>query len=355
MRTAIQVEVIFVFRGQNGMAAQKRNLIIIAVIILVIAIVVSSFVYLNIQKPYIGNVETITLGVYPSEYNSLIYIAKDQQYFAANGLNVTLKEYPSGATAVRGMINGEVEVSTASEFVVANNVMQKAKIWAIGSTCKYLNQYVVARTDKGISSVSDLEGKKIGVSLGTAQQFYLGRYLELNGVDQSQVTLVNVNFAEAPNALANGNVDAVITFQPYINEIQSLLGNKTMAWSAQADQFGYFGQICTQDWGATHSDLIVRFLKALVQAQNFNLDHPNQAIDLVAKDLNYTNSYINSVWSDYQFSVTLDQSFIVLLQDEARWLISNNLTNATAIPNFSNYVYTDGLKSVNPGAVNIIG
>ena len=64
---------------------------------------------------------------------------------------------------------------------------------------------------------------------------------------------------------------------------------------------------------------------------------------IVAKNLNYTNSYIASVWSDYQYTVTLDQSFIALMQDEARWLISNNLTNATAIPNFNDYIYSDGL------------
>ena len=43
------------------------------------------------------------------------------------------------------------------------------------------------------------------------------------------------------------------------------------------------------------------------------------------------------------------------IQDEAQWLISNQLTNATTVPNFINYVYEDGLKSVKPGAVNIIG
>lgn len=350
------IEVIFAFWGKNDMAAQKkRNLIVIAVIILVIAIVLSSFVYLNSQKPYVGNSESITLGVYPSEYNSLVYIANDQQYFSANGLKVTLKNYISGASAAKGMLNGEVNISTASEFVVANNAMQNANLCAFGSVSKYLNLYVVSRSDTGINSVSDLVGKRIGVAIRSSNQFYLGRYLELNGIKLSQVTLVNVNFVQTPTALANGTVDAAITFQPYINQIQSLLGSKTVMWPAQADQFGYFEAICPKDWAATHSDLIVRFLKALVQAQNFNLNHQNQAMDIVAKDLNFTSSYINSVWSDYQYSVTLDQAFILLMQDEARWLIDNNLTSVNSVPNFLSYVYVDGLKSVSPESVNIIG
>ena len=71
---------------------KRRNLIVVlAVIILVVAIILSSFLYLNSQKPDTGNIESISLGVIPLELNSLIYIAGNQNYFAANGLNVTFK------------------------------------------------------------------------------------------------------------------------------------------------------------------------------------------------------------------------------------------------------------------------
>lgn len=335
---------------------KKRNLIVIAVIILVIAIVLSSFVYLNSQNAYTGKAEPITIGMlFPSEYDSLIYIANDEQYFSANGLKITLKNYPSGASAVAGMLKGEVDVSTASEFVVVNNAMKNASLFAFGSVSKYINLYVVARTDQGINNVSDLVGKRIGVTLGTGNQFYLGRFLELNGLNQNQVTLVNLSFEEAPIALANGTLDAAITFQPYLNQIQDLLGDRIVIWPAQADQFGYFEAISNQNWAMAHPDLIVRFLKALVQAENFNINHKDQAIEIVAKNLNYTISFAASDWQNYQYSVTLDQSFILLMQDEARWLIDNNLTSVNSVPNFLSYVYVDGLKSVSPESVNIIG
>ncbi len=336
-------------------APKKRKVIVIAVIILVVAIILSSSVYLNAQKAYTGNIESVSLGVYPSEYSSLIYIANDQQYFSTNGLKITIKNYTSGSDAAKGMLNGEVDVATASEFVVASNALNNASIYAFGSLSKYLNLYIVARTDKGINNVADLTGKKIGLTLGTGNQFYLGRYLELNGINQDQVTLVNVNFAQTPEALANDTIDAAITFQPYINQIQSLLGEKIVVWPAQAEQFGYFEMVCTKNWATTHPDLIVRFLKALIQAENFNINHRDQAIAIVAKDLNHTNEYTASIWSDYEYSVTLDQSFILLLQDEARWLVNNNLTVATSVPNFLNFIYVDGLKSVKPESVNIIG
>ena len=99
----------------------------------------------------------------------------------------------------------------------------------------------------------------------------------------------------------------------------------------------------------------MRFLKAIVQAENFNLNHQDEAMVIVAKTLNYTSTYMASVWSNYQFLVSLDQSQIAAMQAESQWLIQNNLTNPTAVPNFLNYMYVNGLESVNPNAVNIIG
>jgi ABC-type nitrate/sulfonate/bicarbonate transport system substrate-binding protein len=334
---------------------RKQILIVVAVVILVLAISLSSFFYLDSQTPYKGKMETVTLGIYASEYSSLIYIANDQGFFSNNGIKLDLKNYTSGASAVKGILNGEVDIATASEFVVVNSAIKNESIYALGTVSKYLNLYLVARTDLGIHSISDLMGKRIGVALGSSNQFYLGRFLDLNGIKPNQVTHVNVNFVDTPNELANGTIDAAITFQPYIGQIQSTLGDKIVMWPAQADQFGYFEAICKQDWAISNPDLAARFLKSIVQAENFNIIHRDQAIAIVARDLNYTNSYVESVWPNYQFTVTLDQSFIVLMQDEARWLISNNLTNTTTTPNFTNYVYPDGLKSVKPDAVNIIG
>jgi NitT/TauT family transport system substrate-binding protein len=45
---------------------------------------------------------------------------------------------------------------------------------------------------------------------------------------------------------------------------------------------------------------------------------------------------------------------ILALEDEARWAISNKLTDRTDMPNYLNYVYLDAIRSVAPSAVTII-
>ncbi len=334
---------------------KKRSLIIITVIILIIAIVLSSFVYLNAQKPKSGNVEQITIGTLPNETNSLIYVANDQQFFTDNGLNITIRNYPSGLADAQAVLNGEANIGVATEFIVAEEALSNANLCTLGTDSKFSSFFLISRADQGINSVSDLKGKTVGVAFGTIAQFYLGRFLELNNLDINNVTLVNVPLAQGLNPLTNGTVNAVLTLQPYVNQIENALGNKVVAWPAQSDQLGYNDLVCTQSWANQNPDLIVRFLKSLIQAENFIADHQDQTIDIVSKTLNYSGTYLPSVWPNYQFTVSLDQSQILAMQDEARWLISNNSTTAVATPNFLNYVYTNGLNSVEPDSVNIVG
>ena len=334
---------------------RKRNLIVLAVAILVVAIVLSSFIYINSQKPDASKIDTVTIGLLPNESSALIYIADNQHYFGDNGLNIVFKSYNSGGTAMQGVLNGEVNIAQVSEYVLVNAALTNASVSTFGSVSKGESVYLVGRKDLGINSVADLNGKTVGLTFGTSGEFYFGRFLALNGIDLKNVTEVSVPFAQSPSALANGTVDAVVTLQQYLNTIQSQLGNNAISWSVQSNQPYYSDQVCMNSWAASHPDLIVRFLKATIQAQNYAISNQKNAMAIVANRLNYTSSYIDTVWPHFQFSVTLDQSQILAMQDEARWSISNNYTSATTLPNFINYIYTNGLESVKPDAVNIIG
>lgn len=334
-------------------ALRKRNLIIMTVIILVIAIVLSSFVYLNSQKPYSGAVESITIGLLPNELNTLIYVADNQQYFSSNGLNVTIKDYSSILTAVNGELNGQVDIATASEFVLVGNALNDQSILAIATIDKVDQVSIIGLKDKGITNIQDVAGKKIGVFKGSVAEFYLGRYLELNGMNISQVTVVDTS-SKVVDFLTNGTVDAVITGQPNINTLKSIFGNEITVFPAQSEQSTYYNALCTNNWATSHPELITRFLNSLSQAEQYIANNPGNAKTIIQNRLNYTSQYITDIWPDHRFSLSLDQSLILSMQDESRWLIQNNLTNATSLPNFTNYIYIYGLEAVKPMSVTII-
>ena len=321
---------------------------------MVLAIVLSSFAYLNSQKPYAGNVESIVYGDLTTGSSALIYVAQAQNFFADNGINFTIQNYAAGPNTISAAMNNQVDIGYATEFAfLANSVLKNENLSIIATVDKFDAYFLVARKDLGIITPSDLNGKSVGVTVGTIAQFYLGQFLELNGINTNNVTIVNIPFSQTPEALENGTVDAIVTYSPYTDQIQAQLTSNAIVWSVQSNQEGYGLIFCRDSWLSQNPELVIRFLKALNQAENYLVSNPSAAENITQKALNRTDTEIAELWSQVSWPLSLDQALPLAMQEEAIWLVNNNQTNANSVPNFLNYIYFPGLEEVNPNAVTI--
>jgi ABC-type nitrate/sulfonate/bicarbonate transport system substrate-binding protein len=336
----------------------KVNKTILFVILAGIIVVLGAFFVLRprIFEGYSGKMESITIGYPKFESVALFWIAEDQGFLIRNGLNVISRKYDAGVAALDGMLKGEADIAVGvAEFPLVGRVFRKEKIRILGNIDKAEFIYLVGRKDRGIEKVPDLKGKRVGTTLGTVAHFHLGRFLNLHGMTMQDITLVDVKTPEEwVNAVVNGDIDAIATAQPYVNSIQKRLGVNGVAWSAQSSQPLYGLIISKDEWITRHPEPVRRFLKSLAQAEEYTVRNPAGAKAIVQKQLNLDAQYMETVWSQNQFSLLLDQALILTMEDEARWMIRNNLTGEGTIPDFTNYIYLDGLKAVKPEAVSII-
>lgn len=331
--------------------------IIFAIVAVVIVVLGAAFVlWLRGPRGYSGKMESITVAYPPFESATLFYIAEDQHFFGQNGLNVTSHRYDTGVASLDGILNGEGDIAVGiAEFPLVGKALQKAKILIIGNIDKAEFVFLVGRKDRGIEKASDLKGKRVGTTFRTVAHFHLGRFLNLNSMNIQDITLVDVKTPEEwVNAVVNGDIDAVATAQPYANLAKERLGANAVVWPAQSGQPLHGLIISSNEWITKHPELTRRFLKSLAQAEAYVIHNPAQAKDIVQKRLNLDPAYIETVWSQNQFSLSLDQSLITAMEDQARWMISSNLTTEKKVPDFMDYIYPDGLKAVKPEAVSTI-
>jgi NitT/TauT family transport system substrate-binding protein len=298
--------------------------------------------------------ESINFGAIPSGSAALVYIAQDEGFFSDNGLQVTVKNYPTGVGTTGALLKGEVDIAWAAEFPLVERAFSKEKISIIAALSRFSDQYLFARRDRGIKNSSDLGGKKIGIPRNTIVEFYLARFLKLNGMNIQDVFLVNVVPPESMDAITSGSVDGVVTWEPYSSRIKAQLADKVMAWPVQNFQPGYGVIIAHNDWISEHPEVVKRFLKSLARAEDHLIHHPQASKNIVKKRVNYDDPFMEIFWSENQFSLSLDQSLILAMEDEARWMIRNKLTNEKQIPDFLNYIHEGTLEAVKPGSVNII-
>jgi NitT/TauT family transport system substrate-binding protein len=299
--------------------------------------------------------EPLTIGTSPFEVSGLIFIAEDQGFFEQNGISPRIKIFDAGINAMNALSAGEVDVATAADFVFARYGIDESPINGIATIGKSEFHYIIARKDRGIRNISDLKGKKIGVARGTSGEFFLGRFLQLHGINLRDVEIVGLPPAQLTDPLLNGTVDAVSTWDPYAYPIEKRLGDNALVIPDQKYQPMYWIVISRQDFVAGNQSRIQKFLSSLSQAEKFALEHPAEAKAIVQKRLGTDDAYMDRVWPNTHLSLSTDQSLITAMEDEARWLIANNLTNGTEVPDFREYIYTDGLNTVKPGSVHIIG
>ncbi len=304
--------------------------------------------------PEPGN--TIIVAYSPFESTALLWIAEDQHYFEENGLKVIVRKYDSGAASLDGIVNGEADIAVGvTEFPLVRAAFQDAPVRAIANIDKGFFIYIVGRRDRGIENGADLKGKEVGTTIGTVAEFHLGRFLALHGMSMRDITLVDVKTPEGwVNAVTDGDIDAISTAQPYANAARDRLGNNAVIWSAQSSQPVFALIVSTDEWIAEHPGPAERFLKSLSDAEEYAIMHPAEAGAIVQRRLNLSPAYTDTVWQQNQFSLSLDESLILAMEDEARWMIANNLTNETKVPDFRDYIDTTALEEVKPGSVNII-
>ena len=301
-----------------------------------------------------GKIETLTVAAVPTELNAMVYVAEDQKLFAPNGLQVTIKSYDSGSTAAGGMLNAEADIALAAEFPIVRQVFNEKDIISFGTVTKYENTYIIWRANSGIKTIQDLKGKRIGVTLQTISEFYLGRTLDLNGMNIQQVTLVDTKAAESEKTLLDGKVDAVATWEPWVTQISQRMGKEVITRALQSGQYAYWNLVSTTDWTKKHSNILRRLMKSLVQAEDYIASHQDEAKAIVRKRMKFDDRYMEIIWPRYQFALSLDLSLITAMEDEARWMIRSKMTTAKKVPDFANYIYADGLKGIKPEAVNMI-
>ena len=327
-------------------------------IIIVVSLILSSFVYLYSQNNYLGKTENVSLGTFfgkTEPYAALIDIAQDQDFFSHNGINLIVTDFSSATTALNAALNNQVNLAISSEYAfVATNVLKQGNLNIIAGIDKAQSVSIVCRKDRGIENIADLSGKKIGLTFQIAPQFYLARFLTLNNIDLQTVDQINMPTTQYVTSIVNGSVDAVVVSDSSISQIENQLPNDTVVWSVQGSQLLNMVVSGRNDWILQHPGLVARFLKSLSQAEDYSVNYPAGARTIVQKQLNITDSVMAEKWSNHQFSLSLDQSLVAIMEDEARWMISNNLTDQTAVPNFINFIYIEGLNSVKPESVNLI-
>jgi ABC-type nitrate/sulfonate/bicarbonate transport system substrate-binding protein len=323
-------------------------------IIVVIGVMISGCVQ-QVEKP--TELEKATLGAESSLLPAAVWVAENKGYFQEQGLDLTIKEFDSGKASLLAMLEGDegIDISTVAPTPIMFNSFDRQDFSIFATfVYSYDDVKVIARKDKGITTVVDLRGKKIGTPAGTTGQFFVEAFLIHTGLSASEVEVVDIAPSDLPEALNSGQVDAIVIWEPHGYNAKKLLGDKAIRLPSSDVYKETFNFMVMNDFAEENPEILKKFLRAVDKATTFIKNYKEESQDIVAKRLNLDREVMDALWDEFVFGISLQQSLIVTLEDEARWAIKNNLTGKTKVPNYLGYIYLDALYELKPDSVNII-
>jgi len=296
----------------------------------------------------------VTIAVSPLLGSTAIYVADEKGYFRQEGLDATLQRHASGQMSLQAVLSGKADFAAVAETPIAYAAVE-GKPLAVVATIAEIDRaaLIVARKDRGISQGVDLKGKKVGVAPGTSGDFFLHIYLMTSYIDPKQVSTVNLPSEQIVNALLSGKVDAVSTWSPLTMALQEKLGGNAVLLDEPGLYTLTWNLVVTRDLARRDPDSIVRVLRAIVRANRFIAERPGEAQAITARNIGTEVADVAKEWADCKPTASLDQSLILDLEDQARWIVKREAVGIE-VPNFLDFIDTTGLRVVVPDAVQIV-
>jgi NitT/TauT family transport system substrate-binding protein len=297
--------------------------------------------------------ERITLGVVPIPSLGLVFIAEASGYFAARGVSVEQRRFPTGRDALAALAAGEVDAVTAYTTPVA---VRAAKDDLEAVTTLHASTRLtrlVARADRGIARAEDLAGKRIAVPVGTSGEVFLHALLAYAGVEGA-VTVVNRSPADAIRALLAGEVDAAVTWPPFVYAARPLV-ERGQAVELPSDVYVEISMLVVN--GATHRarhGALVRLVRALADAERLVREEPEQAFRaLRAAFPDVGEQELRDAWGATRPVLGLTHELAAVLEREAAWLRARGHADGPPL-DVDAVLDPDVLGEVDPEAITFV-
>lgn len=184
---------------------------------------------------------------------------------ALHGLEGEVVPFTSGPPANEAMAAGDIDVQLTSEGPAVQSALNGVGSTVVG-TLGTTRDAILARPETGITTVSDLRGRTVGVPFGTTPYLHMVQAIEAAGLDAaSDVSLVNMPANELAGAFTAGHVDAVAYNEPLPTQLEESEGGATVVSS---DDLLYV-VIARTEYLEENPEAVARFMAAIAQSLSY--------------------------------------------------------------------------------------
>jgi putative hydroxymethylpyrimidine transport system substrate-binding protein len=243
---------------------------------------------------------TLVLDWFVNPDHAPILVAEQRGYFEQAGLEVEIIAPADPNDPPKLVAAGEADIAIGYQPQLHMQIDQGLPLARIGTLVATPLNSLVVLADSPIRDLADLEGRKVGFSVGGFEDALLGAMLAEAGVTLDEVELVNVNFALTP-ALMSGQVDGVIgAFRNFeLNQLE-IEGAAGRAFYPEEHGVPPYDELIFIAGNQRLDDPKLRaFIDAIEQGVLYLLNHPDESFDLFTEGRPELDDELNRrAWAD---------------------------------------------------------
>lgn len=213
-------------------------------------------------------------------------VANAKGLFRAEGISVTMDQAKGSDDAIRRVAAGERDMALVDMTVLIRYREQPdaAPVKAVFVLYNQTPYAIVARKSRGIATVADLAGKRLGVVEGDPAAIQWPAFAKQNGLDPAKVTVDRISPAVREPMLSAGQLDAVtgFSFSTAVDLRDRGIPTSDLLVLRYAD-FGsaLYGHavVVNPKLATEHPDQVAAFLRGLVNGVKLTLRDPAKAVE----------------------------------------------------------------------------
>jgi len=235
---------------------------------------------------------TLTLPWLAAGYNAPFYVALDQGFFKAQGLDVTISEGTGSGVAIRAVAAGTFDFGEADLPTTLLAISKGVDVVSIAAIDQNTGLSAIALQSKhNLTSPSDLSGLTWGYHAGGAGPTAFQAFLTANHISASSIKgNTSIGYPEEAFVMS-GSVDFITEFVDYeaVNIIDKGYAVSLLPFTHYGVSEYGFGILTNSAMINDHPDTVRAFLAGAMQGEIYTIEHPMDAINSLHAHVASTN------------------------------------------------------------------
>ncbi|MBR1866393.1 MAG: ABC transporter substrate-binding protein [Lachnospiraceae bacterium] len=217
-------------------------------------------------------------------------IAEEEGFFEELGIKVNILYFDSGRDVSNAFASNSIDVASFGSSPISLGVSND-----LGYEVIFINDVIgkseslAAKQDSGISTIADLKGKKVATPFASTAHFSLLNALLLEGVEEGEVELLDMQPQDILAAWQRGDIDAAYVWNPVLAE---LLKDGVVLTDSEklAEQGAVTADLTTanKEFAQKYPTLVTAYTEVFIKTYDLIQNDYEKAAEDTAKNLNIT-------------------------------------------------------------------